>query len=88
VHSLVHTWRLLLFKTRRFKNGNSQAVRIPAKIAYSDADNDLEIEREGDELLIHPVRRSLADALRHLPMVSADFIANRPDPVQADREPL
>lgn len=36
--------------TKLFKNGNSQAVRIPAELAYSKWDIDLVIERQGDEL--------------------------------------
>lgn len=77
-----------MFKTRLFRNGNSQAVRIPAEIAYPDTDADLEIERDGDELRIHPVRRALADALRHLPTVSPDFMAAGREQVQSDRETL
>ena len=37
-------------KAKLFKNGNSQAVRIPAELAYSSWDVDLVIERYGDEL--------------------------------------
>ncbi|HTY50248.1 MAG TPA: type II toxin-antitoxin system VapB family antitoxin [Steroidobacteraceae bacterium] len=78
-----------MFKTRLFKNGNSQAVRIPAEIAYPEMDADLEIERDGDELRIRPVRRSLADALRNLPTASPDFMADgRGEQAQVDREPL
>ena len=32
--------------TRLFKNGNSQAVRIPAGLAYERTDIPLEIERD------------------------------------------
>ncbi len=39
-----------------FKNGNSQAVRIPSELAY--AHTDLEIECIGDEIRIRPVRRT------------------------------
>jgi len=46
--------------TRAFKNGNSQAVRIPADLAYENTDIELEIERQGEEIRIRPVRRSLA----------------------------
>ena len=49
--------------TRVFKNGNSQAVRIPAELAYERNDIDVEIERVGDELRIRPARRSLAGVL-------------------------
>ena len=40
--------------TRLFRNGNSQAVRIPADLAYERQDITLEIEREGDEIKIRP----------------------------------
>ena len=33
--------------TKLFKNGNSQAVRIPAELAYGSWDIDLDIERRG-----------------------------------------
>ena len=46
--------------TKAFKNGNSQAVRIPAELAFDRTDVELEIERVGDELRIRPVHRSLA----------------------------
>jgi antitoxin VapB len=35
-------------RTRVFKSGNSQAVRIPAELAYADADVALEITRLAD----------------------------------------
>ena len=43
-----------MHSTRIFKNGNSQAVRIPADLAYERTDIELEIEREGDEIRIRP----------------------------------
>ncbi|MCC7101182.1 MAG: AbrB/MazE/SpoVT family DNA-binding domain-containing protein, partial [Rubrivivax sp.] len=36
-------------QTKLFRNGNSQAVRIPAELAYGRSDLDLVIERHGDE---------------------------------------
>jgi len=57
-------------KTRVFKSGNSQAVRIPAEIAYPDTDIELEITRLGDVVTILPVRGSLVEAvatLRRMP---------------------
>ena len=38
-------FKAALIQTRLFKNGNSQAVRIPAELAYSQWDLDLVIER-------------------------------------------
>ena len=56
--------------TRIFKSGNSQAVRIPAELAYDDLGIDLKITRLGDVITIFPARESLKDAvaaLRKLP---------------------
>ena len=57
-------------RTRAFKSGNSQAVRIPAELAYPNTDMDLEITRLGDVITIFPARKSLGDvvaALRRMP---------------------
>ena len=61
--------------TKLFKNGNSQAVRIPAELAYTTWDIDLVIEREGDELRIRPARRRMGDVLDKLAKFSPDFMA-------------
>jgi len=49
--------------TRLFRNGHSQAVRIPAALAYPRSDLELEIERVGDELRIRPAGRQIRGAL-------------------------
>ena len=57
-------------RTRAFKSGNSQAVRIPADLAYADPEMDREITRLGDVITIFPARNSLRDAvaiLRRMP---------------------
>ena len=75
--------------TRVFKNGNSQAVRIPAELAYERSDIDVEIVRVGDELRIRPARRSLADVLAKFAKFSPDFMAEgRGDHEQAERDTL
>jgi len=75
--------------TRAFKNGNSQAVRIPADLAYERTDIDLEIERIGDELRIRPARRPLSGVLAKFAQFSPDFMAEgRGDQEQAERDAL
>lgn len=75
--------------TRAFKNGNSQAVRIPADLAYERTDIELEIERVGDELRIRPVRRSLSGVLVKFARFSQDFMAEgRGNQEQAARDAL
>ncbi len=72
--------------TRIFKSGNSQAVRIPADLAYSDIETDLQITRLGDVITIYPARSSLKDivaALREMPPVPIE----ERDPIEVpDRE--
>jgi len=75
--------------TKAFRNGNSQAVRIPSEIAYDRTDIELEIERIGDEIRIRPARRSLAGVLKKFARFSDDFMAEgRDDQEQAEREAL
>jgi antitoxin VapB len=64
--------------TRIFKSGNSQAVRIPAELAYTDLTAGLQITRMGDVITIFPARGSLKDdiaTLRAMP---------KPPPLPAD----
>lgn len=59
--------------TRAFKSGNSQAVRIPADLAYADISGELRITRTGDVITIFPARRSLKETvalLRAMPVPS------------------
>jgi len=56
--------------TRAFKSGNSQAVRIPAELAYDDVNIELTITRHGDVIMIAPARKSMkeiVEALRAMP---------------------
>ncbi len=61
--------------TRIFKNGNSQAVRIPAELAYDRTDMDVEIERIGDQIVIRPARRRLDQVMVKFAQFSADFMS-------------
>ena len=65
-------------RTRAFKSGNSQAVHIPAEIAYADTSVELEINRTGDVITIYPTRPGSIEeafkALRTLPKPTRPFI--------------
>ncbi|MBU2602038.1 MAG: AbrB/MazE/SpoVT family DNA-binding domain-containing protein [Actinobacteria bacterium] len=75
--------------TRIFKNGNSQAVRIPAELAYDRTDMDVEIERVGDEIRIHPARRRLDGVMASFARFSDDFMAaGRGDNRESERDEL
>lgn len=73
--------------TKVFRNGNSQAVRIPAVLAFDT--EEVEIERVGEELHIRPVRPSLSGLAACLAAFSPDFMEGvERDLEQAEREPL
>ena len=75
--------------TRLFKNGNSQAVRIPAELAFPSNDMELVIERVGDELRIRPAQRRMVNVMQALASFSPDFMASgRGDQEQVEREAL
>lgn len=78
-----------MVKTKLFKNGNSQAVRIPAELAYGSWDMELVIERQGDELRIRPARKRMGDVLATLAQFSPDFMSEgRGMNIEGSREPL
>ncbi|WP_175685999.1 type II toxin-antitoxin system VapB family antitoxin [Burkholderia anthina] len=75
--------------TRVFRNGNSQAVRIPADLAYERSDIELEIERIGDEIRIRPARRPLTRVLEKFAKFGPDFMSEERDGhEQTEREEL
>jgi len=75
--------------TRLFRNGNSQAVRIPAELAYERSDLELVIERYGDELRIRPTTRPITGALEALAAFTPSFMAEgREQDEQRERDSL
>lgn len=75
--------------TKVFKNGNSQAVRIPAEMAYDRNDLDVEIERIGEQIVIRPVRRRLDQVMAKFAGFSPDFMTEgRGDNEEAKRDGL
>ena len=74
-------------RTRVFKSGNSQAVRIPAELAYADAGTELTISRHGDVITLFPVRSGLKDAVSRLRAMPRPAEVERREPIEMpDRE--
>ena len=65
--------------TKVFKNGNSQAVRIPSNLAYDRMDLEVEIEKIGQEIRIRPSRRSLSKVLQRFSKFSKNLMENGRD---------
>lgn len=61
--------------TRVFKSGSSLAVRIPKELGFDEAGREVEIERQGDAIVIRPVRkRSLAGLMDKFAAFPSDFM--------------
>jgi antitoxin VapB len=69
-------------RTRAFKSGNSQAVRIPSELAYEDTNIDLEITRLGDVITIFPVRESLKDVVATLRLMPKPPTVEKREPFE------
>jgi antitoxin VapB len=56
-----------------FKSGNSQAVRIPKEFHLED--DEVEIRRKGDSLILRPKKRSWTALFESLDKFTEDFMA-------------
>ena len=68
-----------------FQSGNSQAVRIPKEFRFDVA--EVEIFKRGDEVVLKPKPKNLADAFNLLTEMPSDFMdGGRNDSVPQERE--
>jgi antitoxin VapB len=72
--------------TKLFLSNRSQAVRIPAELRLPDTVKEVEVRACGQERIIAPVGRSWDSFFLDGPGVSDDFLAERADQEQAERE--
>jgi antitoxin VapB len=75
-------------RTRTFRSGNSEAVRLPRDVAFGE-DVELVIIRSGDVMTIYPAETTIAamiDQLRALP--APPNIEGRDDEDLPEREGL
>jgi antitoxin VapB len=73
-------------RTRLFRSGNSMAVRIPKALGIEDWGAEVEIERQGDTVVLRPAARPLTGVLRLFAAFGPDFMAEgRPEGIEVDR---
>jgi antitoxin VapB len=60
-------------KTRIFKSGNSQAVRLPKQFRFHV--DEVEILRRGNEIVLRVPRRNLGEAFAALVAMPEDFMS-------------
>jgi len=72
--------------TKLFLSNRSQAVRMPADLRLPDTVKEVEVRACGQERIIALVGRSWDSFFLDGPGVSDDFLAERADQEQAERE--
>jgi len=71
-----------------FRNGANQAVRLPQELRFPEEIKEVRIRRQGDSLLISPLRRDWASFFSLQVDVPEDFLDQRDDSPPQKREPL
>ncbi len=56
---------MTIARTRTFRSGNSQAIRLPKDVAFGE-DVELLIVRSGDVMTIYPAVKSIPDMIARL----------------------
>ena len=85
MYILVYVHSASMKTAKVFKSGNRQAVRIPKEFQLED--DEVEIRRKGDALILRPKKRSWTALFESLEKFTKDFMAegrNQP-PVQKRR---
>ncbi|MEW6219979.1 MAG: type II toxin-antitoxin system VapB family antitoxin [Thermodesulfobacteriota bacterium] len=67
-----------------FKNGRSQAVRLPAEFRF--ACREVFVERQGEAIILRPKPSGWDDFFERPSAVPQDFLADRNDPPPPDRD--
>ena len=74
--------------TELFLSNRSQAVRIPADLRLPDSVKEVEVRACGQERIIAPVGRGWDSFFLNGAEVSDDFLSERADQHQSEREPF
>ena len=69
--------------TKLFKNGQSQAVRIPKPFQFVGID-EVVIRRQGNAVIITPKRKTWA-SFAEVGVVDVDFMTQRPELIETNR---
>ena len=71
-----------------FRNGANQAVRLPQELRFPEEVKEVRIRKQGDSLLISPVRPDWASFFAREVDVPGDFLEQRDDSPPQAREAL
>jgi antitoxin VapB len=71
-----------------FRNGANQAVRLPQELRFSDEVKEVRIRKQGDALLISPIKPNWATFFSLTTDVPEDFLAHKDNSPPQSRDPL
>jgi antitoxin VapB len=71
-----------------FRNGSNQAVRLPQELKFPENVKEVRIRKQGDALVLSPVRPDWSSFFALEIEVPADFLADRGDLPPQSRQPL
>ncbi len=69
-----------------FRNGQSQAVRLPKEFRFED--DHVFIKKSGNAVILIPAKGSWNDLIQSLEKFSDDFLSERRQPKSQSREAL
>ena len=72
--------------TKVFKNGRSQAVRIPKEFRFED--DEVLIRKKGNDVILSPLPKSWDAFFKETPLPSEDFMTTRVDLPNQVREEI
>lgn len=69
-----------------FKNGRSQAVRLPKEFRFDD--DEVLIRKKGNDVILSPRPKSWDTFFKETPLPSEDFMSSREDLPGQEREDM
>ena len=73
-------------RTRTFRNGNSEAIRLPRDVAFGEG-VELMIVRSGDVMTIYPAETSISDMIARLDALAVPPAVEQRDDVELPERP-
>src|SRR5579859_2066223 len=71
-----------------FRNGRNQAVRLPQDLKFPDKVKEVQVRKQGDSILLSPVKPDWASFFALDVQVPDDFLTRREDSPPQERGPL
>ena len=78
MYKYIHRYQMTIARTRTFRSGNSEAIRLPKDVRLGE-DIELVIVRSGDVMTIYPAATSIPAMIKRLRALPAPPSMERRD---------